>query len=517
MAHTLLCVPIRVQSVEQTTRDALRAAEMGADIIELRLDDAEGAPLPLRKLPSLPVILTCRPVSEGGTNTDYPQQRCDRLFSQANSDIKVHPAFIDIELETLKYGVEIQSNPPLIVSSHDFVGRPARLTNLVLELAASSAAVVKIVWTARTIRDNFEAFDLLRHTDKPMIALCMGEAGIISRILAPKFGAFLSFASLDVDSGTAPGQISIEQMKRLYRWDAIKPSTKVYGVVAHPVMHSMSPAIHNAAFEQVGHDGVYVPLLVEPGWEPFKAFMESALHCEGLDLSGLSITLPHKENALRYLQEKGAEIEPLALRIGAVNTIVIDGNNLRGFNSDYAAILDSIVAKMRIFHENLKDLRVALLGAGGTGRTAVAALAHYGATIVIYNRTADRARALAEEFNPVAKAAGGKVVAAPMENLCKSCCDVLINTTSVGMYPKINENPLPDDQYKFTPETVVFETIYNPPKTRLLQTAEAAGAQTIGGIEMFVRQAAAQFEAWTGKPAPKEIMRAVIEARLSRK
>src|SRR5206468_7183882 len=143
------------------------------------------------------------------------------------------------------------------------------------------------------------------------IALCMGEAGLISRVLAKKFGGFLTFASLKNESATAPGQVTIHDMKQLYRWDAIGPKTKVYGVVASPVMHSMSPAIHNAAFERVGFDGVYLPMLVQPGYESFKAFMESFLNFPPIDLSGLSITLPHKENALRYLKEKGAQIELL--------------------------------------------------------------------------------------------------------------------------------------------------------------------------------------------------------------
>ena len=122
--------------------------------------------------------------------------------------------------------------------------------------------MIKIAWLARSLRDNLEAFELLRTRRKPMIALCMGRFGLMSRVLAPKFGGFLTFASLDGSSGTAPGQISISDMKKLYRWDALSPSTKVYGVVGSPIMHSMSPAIHNAGFEAVGFDGVYLPMLV---------------------------------------------------------------------------------------------------------------------------------------------------------------------------------------------------------------------------------------------------------------
>ena len=380
---------------------------------------------------------------------------------------------------------------------------------------ASGGSINKVAWTARSVRDNLEAFEVLQTRQKPTIALCMGEAGLISRVLAKKFGAFLTFASLRDESATAPGQVTIHDMKRLYRWDAIGPKTKVYGVVASPVAHSMSPAVHNAAFDNTGHDGVYLPLLVNPGYESFKAFMESFVPFEGLDLSGLSVTLPHKENALKYLREKGAEVEELAGRIGAVNTVLISrsagGLALRGMNTDYAAILDSITDRMGIDRASLKDLRGGVIGAGGTGRTAVAALAHCGATVVVYNRTRHKADALAAEFN----GQSGKVVAAAMEKLCDSCCHVFINTTSVGMHPNVNESPLGDRPPEFTPETVVFDTVYNPMKTKLLQQAEAAGASTIGGVEMFVRQAAAQFNAWTGLEAPSDVMRRVIEKRLS--
>jgi len=160
----------------------------------------------------------------------------------------------------------------------------------------------------------------------------------------------------------------------------------------------------------------------------------------------------------------------------------------------------------------LADYRVAVIGAGGTGRTAVAALAHYGATVVVYNRTKERADALAAEFN----GHSGKVVSARMEKLCDSCCQIYINTTSVGMHPKIDESPLGDTPPSFASDTLVFDTIYNPMKTKLLQHAEARGAKTIGGVEMFVRQAAGQFTAWTGQPAPTDVMRQVVESRLTK-
>jgi 3-dehydroquinate dehydratase/shikimate dehydrogenase len=273
----------------------------------------------------------------------------------------------------------------------------------------------------------------------------------------------------------------------------------------------MSPAIHNAGFDEINYDGVYLPLLVDPSYESFKAFMETFVPFKGLMLSGLSITIPHKENALRYLKEKNAEIELLSEQIGAINTIVINDGHLRGFNTDYAAILDTITASLNISREQLSGLRVAVIGAGGTGRTAVAALAAYGATVVIYNRSKDKADALAAEFN----GKSGKVVAARFDKLCDSCCQVYINTTPIGMHPNVDASPLDGQSAPFTADTLVFDTIYNPMKTKLLKQAEASGAKTVGGVEMFVRQAAGQFTVWTGKPAPTEVMRRVIETKLT--
>jgi 3-dehydroquinate dehydratase/shikimate dehydrogenase len=269
----------------------------------------------------------------------------------------------------------------------------------------------------------------------------------------------------------------------------------------------MSPAIHNAAFTEIGFDGLYLPMFVDPDYASFQSFLEGFLNFKGMNLSGLSITIPHKENALRYLRETASQIEPLAERIGAVNTIsILPSGKLTGKNTDYAAILDSITETLRITRDQLKNLRVSVLGAGGTARAAVAALTHYGAKVTISNRTPDRAKSLADEF---------AATAASIDDLCKTECDVFINTTSVGMFPKTDEHPLGNRNPPFTPKTLVFDTIYNPMKTRLLEDAESRGAKTIGGIEMFVRQAAAQFETWTSKPAPREVMRRVITARLA--
>jgi 3-dehydroquinate dehydratase/shikimate dehydrogenase len=530
---THLCVAIFVHTAEQATADAARAAELGADLVEFRIDMVSNDQI-VRDIVSrcvVPCIVTCRPEWEGGQSGYPDEQRL--LLLQAG--VEAGAAYWDVEFETLRRAtlpdILLERTAKSIVSSHDFTGRPPKLYNLIEEINRSGGLITKVVWTARSIRDNIELFELLQSRSKSTIALCMGEAGLISRVLAKKFGGFLTFASLGTSDGTAPGQISIEQMKRLYRWDTIGFDTKVYGVVASPVAHSMSPAVHNAAFDRIGFDGVYLPMLVEPSYESFKAFMESFLAFEPLHLRGLSVTIPHKENALRYLQWKGAEIEELAQRIGAVNTIVIvpspgtprsprtrggwkgrgEGLSLYGYNSDHAAILDTITSALNITRDQLADLRVAVIGAGGTGRTAVAALAECGATVVVYNRTKERADALAAEFDGKV----GKVVSARMEKLCDSCCHVFINTTSLGMHPNVDASPLGDRLPAFTPETLVFDTVYNPMRTKLLEQAQQAGAKTVGGVEMFVRQAARQFELWTKQGAPIDVMRRALESRLA--
>ncbi len=513
---TRLCVPIFVTDFARAKREIATAIEAGAEMIELRIDEVIDVPMlqGLLQEASLPIILTCRSDREGGRGHRSDADRIALVEEVAASNPE---AYVDLELGTLESAASppVLSNP-LIVSTHDFQGRPERLNNLLIEMNGRPASVNKVVWTARSIRDNLEAFEILQSRQRPTIALCMGEHGMISRILAKKFGAFLTFASLDSDRATAPGQVTIDQMKSLYRGDAVGAATRIYGVVGSPVAHSMSPAIHNASFEETRFDGLYVPLLVNAGYESFKAFMESMVLFEGLDLCGLSVTIPHKENALRYLTEKSAEADDLSRRIGAVNTIVIDRRlghsapRLRGLNTDYGAILDSITTTLKIERNGLAEYRVAVIGAGGTGRTAVAALAACGATVVIYNRTRERADALAAEFNGHT----GHVVVAPLEKLCDSCCQVYVNTTSIGMHPKIDASAFGDRRPRHGADVVVMDAVYNPIQTQFLREAETAGARTINGLEMFVRQAAAQFELWTGLPAPLKVMRDVVEARL---
>ncbi len=280
----------------------------------------------------------------------------------------------------------------------------------------------------------------------------------------------------------------------------------------------MSPAIHNAGFDAVGYDGLYLPMPIPPEYEHFKATVSSWLGMKGLHFQGASVTIPHKENLLRFVTEQGGQIEPLAGRIGAANTLTVqpDGS-LFASNSDYAAALDAVCEGLSIQRQELARFRVAVLGAGGAARAIVAGFSYYGAQVTIYNRTLERAEQLAEQFQDGA----GRVKAAAMTALPRSEAQVYINCTPVGMHPHTNATPLPmtpgrttDRGCDIVPGTVVFDTIYNPITTRLLREARAAGCVTISGTEMFVRQAQHQFKLWTGMDAPAEVFRRVLLDRL---
>jgi len=534
-AMTRLTVAIMVRSLKQALSAAAQAAERGADLVEFRIDEF-ASDLPaitaLVDQSPLPSIITIRPTWEGGHYTGDDAGRIAAFEAACAGPRK--PAYLDVELlayqrsQPLRQAVDRlvdhpgQVNPTdtgLILSNHDFTTRPVDLYQRVeAMLAAPACRVMKVAWRARSLRDNVEAFQLIDQRHKPTIALCMGEEGLPSRVLARKFGGLLTYVALEEGAGTAPGQPTVGQMKSLYRWDALNADTRVYGVIGHPVGHSMSPAFHNAGFDAAGFNGIYLPLPIPPEYEHFKATVATWLDAKGLHFRGASVTIPHKQNLLRFVQERGGEVEPLSLRIGAANTLVVrDDGSLFACNTDYAAALDSVCDALHITRDGLRGQRIAVLGAGGAARAIVAGFAHYGATVVIYNRTHDKAIELAKEFNNAPTVTGGtaRVVAAPMEKLCDSCCQVYINCTSVGMHPKIDQSPVPPEVAKgWAPGTVVFDTVYTPIETRLLREAKAAGCVTVPGIEMFVRQGADQSRRWTGMTPPIEALRKLVASRL---
>ncbi len=503
IAKSALIVPLVQPGVEQMLSAMHQAAQMGADMVECRLDYLTDPPthqelenLMKNRPEGIGIIATCRPTRQGGKFTGNENDRINILSSAAQAGAD----YIDIEMDVP------ESNWPdgkIILSHHDFTSKPANLQEIFNKLDASRASVNKIVFKATCPEDAIEALNLIGKSAKPTIALAMGEPGLMSRILAAKFNAFGTFAAMEKGLESAPGQPTVDEMKTLYRWDAINSETLVYGVIGCPIAHSMSPAVHNAAFADKGINAVYLPLRIEAGGENFNRFMDAAIAADWLSLRGLSVTIPHKENAIAYLGEENCD--ELSRQIGAINTIAIapDGS-LRGINTDYAAAIDALCSAMRIKPAELASREVAVIGAGGVARAIVAALAHYKAKITIYNRTFQRAEKLAKEFG---------CLALPLEKVEQISHEIVINCTSIGMFPNIDESVLTEQVLSRV--RVVFDTVYNPPRTRLLELAEQVGCLTVSGVEMFVNQAAGQFEFWLGVPAPRQLIKKTILDRLN--
>jgi len=566
---TYLAVPISAQSVEAAGRQVEAALAAGAQMLELRTDyllqlGGDSVTKLIEQVRGsgrgqVPVIVTCRDPQEGGAGPHSEEIRLGVLLAAFDAGAE----YIDFEYANFTSGsnakklhAALSAHPKsrLILSAHDFKGPFADIRRLYRDIQnACPGAIVKVVYAADHIGECFDAFDLLHETRGDRIVLCMGEPGLISRILAKKFGAFATFASIDEQAATAPGQLTIATLKELYRYDTIDADTELFGVIGDPVGHSLSPAIHNACFADLNMNKLYLPLHVQGGREQFFEFLNAVMARPWLHFHGFSVTIPHKHSALEYVHNKGGFVEPLADKIGAANTLIVPrtaerasaswrgrpalasrghpglalpshdapvGSQVQGqdalataagprrlaaYNTDYAGALDAITAGMGIERKDLRDMPVAVVGAGGVSRAIVAGLSDAGAGITIYNRTVERAKELAADFG--CEFAG-------LDQLPRMNAKLLINCTSIGMHPDVNATPVPSEYIQ--PDMAVFDTVYNPAETLLLKQAKARGAKTIDGITMFINQAAAQFNLFTRHPANTDLMRNVVLDHLCR-
>jgi 3-dehydroquinate dehydratase/shikimate dehydrogenase len=328
--------------------------------------------------------------------------------------------------------------------------------------------------------------------------MVMGERGLMSRVLCPKFGGYLTFGTLESGVVSAPGQPTITDLLDLYNFRSIGPDTKIYGIIGKPVGHSKSPLLYNQAFKSVGFNGVYVHLLVDDVASFFRTYSST-------DFAGFSCTIPHKEAALECCDE----VDPVAKSIGAVNCLIRRPNDgkLFGCNTDYVGAITAIEDGLRASHHVTNGTAVSplagklfvVIGAGGAGKALAYGAKEKGARVVIANRTYERARELAETVGGEALSLGELCNFQPENGM------ILANTTSIGMQPKIDDTPVPKEALKSY--ALVFDAIYTPKITRLLREAEECGAITVSGTEMFIGQAYEQYERFTGLPAPKELFK----------
>ena len=492
-----ICVPI-TESRAVDFIAALREADRVAEAIELRLDYLDEAELPEvldwlgregRTLAAA-LVLTFRPHEQGGRRRVTLAERRE-FWEGLDPSVIARATLVDFESDLI--GHLHGEDPPVpwkkvICSWHDFAAMPDDLIARYDRMAATPAAVVKVVAQANRIGDSLAIFELLEYArgKKPVIGLAMGLAGLSTRVLSLSRGAVLTFASLRRGAESAPGQPTVDELCNLYRVRSLTPSTTIFGVIGNPVGHSRSPRIHNSALAAMKADGVYLPLPVEDLDTFIRDFVRPSTRRIDWNLRGLSVTIPHKLAIMPHLDR----VDETARRIGAVNTVVVEGGELHGYNTDVSGAMIPLEAMLP-----LRGARVAVIGAGGSARAICYGLEARGADVTLFARDVSRAKTLADEF-------GARV--APLDSFAGEV-DLVINCTPLGMQGHSEgQSPLPAG--KLRDVRLVYDLVYTPEETRLLEDARSAGCQTLGGLAMLVGQAAEQFRLWTGMEAPREVM-----------
>ena len=438
--------------------------------------------------PGTTVIATCRRTASGGKFKGSVASQLDVLAKAAAAGCQL----VDVELQTAaktkpEQLQKLRGKAALVLSFHDFRATK-KLDETLEKMLAHPADFYKVVSTATTLSDNVTVIKFLAHQgDKhSLVSMCMGEQGIISRVLGVRAGSLFTFASVSAGEKTAPGQVTAQELRSVYRIEQVDAATRVYGVVGDPISHSLSPAIMNAAFRRENVNGVYLALHAKTLKDLLTCVREIPIH-------GLSVTMPYKEAILQYLDNTDSH----TTKIGACNTVVrAQDGKLYGFNTDAVGVVRPLERRLT----TLEGARILVLGAGGAARAAVFGLKERGSEVYILNRSADAAKKLARQAHArIMKRA----------DMRKMAFDVIINATPVGMGSS-HESPLQDKEIN---SRYVFDMVYDPGETKFLKLAKERGAQVIPGIEMFVHQAARQFEIWTGKPAPfDEMLRVVLLA-----
>lgn len=469
----------------------LAIAEKESRTVELRLDwlaDDREISRFLGKLASRPrratLLATCRRMPAGGR---YRGSVAQQLIHLADA-IRAGCSWYDLEIESAalcppELVQVLLGEARQLISAHFFKGMPASLSALAVRLARNGPDAIKIAARCDSLSDCRKLAEFGR-SRRDTIVIPMGEAALAARILMLREPN--GFVYAPVENATAAGQVGLDELHRVHRAENVSSATRVYGVIGNPIAHSLSPQLQNAGFAARDIDAIYLPFLVEN----LRDFLGSI---GPLGIKGFSVTIPHKERILAHL----AGCDPLARAIGAVNTVIVrGGGKLYGYNTDYVGVLRTLESRVK-----LRGGRVLIVGAGGAARAVAFALARAGASVCICARRQKKCEV-------IANAVGGSLI--ERKQLHREVFDAIVNATPVGMYPFEDESPLESRDLNCK---LVFDTIYRPRKTRLLQLAESRGIETVSGVEMFLAQGIAQWEIWMGMRAPVEQMRrAVVDA-----
>ncbi len=494
----MICVSIGRSRHKMMIAEHKAMAERGVQLAELRLDFLSRTPDtgPLLNDRPTPVVVTCRRAVDRGLWRGSEEQRLTTLRAAILAGVEYVDLEGDIAGQIRRYG-----KTKRIVSHHDFEETPPNLEQIHASLCTLDPDIVKIATMAKSHEDNIRMLQLVANSKVPTIGFCMGELGIVSRVLTGKYGAPFTYAAVSNDRTLAPGQLTFDEMRDIYNYDAINAETGVFGVVGDPIGHSLSPRLHNAAFRRANLNNVYLPFRVAPTTllSTFKTF-------EWLNVRGYSVTIPHKEELLEATKNQDG---PLT-EIGAANTLYRDAaNEWRLANTDYDAALESLKEGLKGDSPDpeaadLAGKRVLILGAGGVSKAIAMGLMKAGAALTITNRHKVRGSTLAAKL-------GCQYVT--WENRGVQFADILINCTAVGMQPNVDDTPFVENWLR--EGMLVFDTVYTPERTLLIKQARDRGCRTVTGVEMFIRQAAHQFKLFTGLEPSLEEFRETLRAAIS--
>lgn len=487
----MICVSIGRGRHKHTMAEHRHLVEQGAKLVELRLDYIRTEVNMKRLLADrpCPVIATCRRERDGGKWARNEDERLMLLRTAVVEGVDYVDLEDDVAGQVPRYG-----KTKRIVSFHDFRKTPDDLEQIHARLAKLDPDIIKIATMANRPDDNWRMLKLVKEAKIPTVGFCMGDIGVPSRVLCGKYGSPFTYATFSEERALAPGQLSFESMKEVYHYDGINAETEVFGVIADPVGHSLSPHIHNAAFRAMKMNRVYVPFRIPR--EDLADFLSSA---KEWGIRGLSVTIPHKEAVIPLLTQADGSVRG----IGASNTVVFEGGGRCGYNTDYRAAMDSLDEAMGVVGRKdlpLKGRTALVLGAGGVAKAIVYGLIRRGINVTVTDGDYPKALDLAEKFKCRAVEWGTR------QNIQ---ADILFNGTPVGMHPHVDESPFGKGYLR--PAMTVFDAVYNPENTLLIKDAREKGCKVITGVDMFVRQARLQFQHFTGQDGPADLMREVMK------
>jgi 3-dehydroquinate dehydratase/shikimate dehydrogenase len=493
----MICVTLGRGRHSSLAEEWKAAAEAGAELVELRIDCLRREPDMKRILKErpTPLVFTLRRGVDGGLWRGNEEKR-QQLLREA---IVMGVDYVDLESDVAAQ-IRRFGKTKRIVSYHNFQETPDDLGAIIEQCSELDPDVVKVATSAHSVADAARVLKLGAKAKGPTTAIAMGELGFFTRILGRKYGAPLTYAGFHPERTFAPGMPRFQNLSSDYFYDRINVETDVYAVIGAPIEQSLSPPIHNASFRQLGLNKVMVPFLIPP-----DSLVASLKELRFLGIKGMSVTIPHKETIIPLLTDKDESVE----RTGACNTVIFHEGKASGTNTDYQAAIDALEHALGgrasgASSSPLLDKQALVLGAGGAARSIAFGLSRSGASVTLTNRHDERATALAE-------AVSCRTVSWPMR--ASTIADIIVNCTPVGMHPDVDDTPLPPAAFGRS-EMIVFDTVYHPENTMMLKLAAERGCTVVTGVEMFVRQAAAQFRLYTGREAPMERMRDVIKRRL---